>query len=72
VTLTSPQPALAPRTPTEVGPVLDHARFGGAPAVVADGTVLSHADLARLVADRAATWGPARRLVLVEGANDLD
>ncbi|MBD3945708.1 AMP-binding protein [Nocardioides ganghwensis] len=72
MTLTSPQPALAPRTPTRVGPVLDHARFGDAPAVVADGTVLSHADLARRVADRAATWGPARRLVLVEGANDLD
>jgi acyl-coenzyme A synthetase/AMP-(fatty) acid ligase len=76
VTLTSPSPALrpapAPRTPTEAGPVLDHARFGDAPAVVAGGTVLSHADLARRVADRAATWGPARRLVLVEGANDLD
>jgi acyl-coenzyme A synthetase/AMP-(fatty) acid ligase len=74
VTLTSPQPALrsAPRPATAVGPVLDHARFGDAPAVVADGTVLSHADLARRVADRAATWGPARRLVLVEGANDLD
>jgi hypothetical protein len=57
VTLTSPSPALrpAPRTPTEAGPVLDHARFGDAPAVVAGGTVLSHADLARRVADRAAT-----------------
>jgi acyl-CoA synthetase (AMP-forming)/AMP-acid ligase II len=76
VTLTSPQPALEPalarRTPTEVAPVLEHARFGEAPAVVADGTVLSHAELARRAADRAATWGPARRLVLVEGANDLD
>jgi acyl-coenzyme A synthetase/AMP-(fatty) acid ligase len=74
VTLTSPQPALraAPRPATAPGPVLDHARFGDAPAVVADGTVLSHTELARRVADRAATWGPARRLVLVEGANDLD
>jgi acyl-CoA synthetase (AMP-forming)/AMP-acid ligase II len=78
VTLISPQPALdpalrsAPVPATAVGPVLDHARFGDADAVVADGAVLSHADLARLVADRAATWGPARRLVLVEGANDLD
>ena len=52
--------------------VLRHARFGDAPAVVADGEVLSHAELARRVADRAAAWGPARRLVLVEGANDLD
>jgi acyl-CoA synthetase (AMP-forming)/AMP-acid ligase II len=55
-----------------VGPVLDHARFGAAPAVLAGDEVLTHADLARRVADRAAAWGPARRLVLVEGANDLD
>ena len=39
---------------------------------MADGEVLSHAELARRVADRAAAWGPARRLVLVEGADDLD
>lgn len=74
MTLTSPQPALdrsaspEPRT----GPVLDHARFGPAPAVVAGDEVLTHAVLERRVADRAATWGPDRRLVLVEGANDLD
>ncbi|PKH43852.1 AMP-dependent synthetase [Nocardioides alpinus] len=49
-----------------------HAHFGDAPALVADGRVLTHAGLARLVADRARTWGPARRLVLVEGANDVD
>lgn len=53
-------------------PVLDHADFGEATAVVADGVEVSHADLADRVAARAATWGPARRLVLVEGANDLD
>lgn len=59
--------------PTATGaPVLEHARFGDAPAVLSDGVALSHADLARRVADRAAGWGPARRLVLVEGANDLD
>ena len=40
--------------------------------MLAGDEVLTHADLARRVADRAATWGPARRLVLVEGANDLD
>ena len=40
--------------------------------MLADGEVLTHAALARRVADRARTWGPARRLVLVEGANDLD
>lgn len=55
-----------------VAPVLDHARFGEAPAVVADGAVVSHAALAARVADRARAWGPARRLVLVEGAADLD
>ena len=78
MTLTSPQPALHPtpdlgrRVAPADGPVLDHARFGAAPAVLAGDEVLTHADLARRVADRAATWGPARRLVLVEGANDLD
>ena len=68
MTVTSAVPALH----RGVAPVLDHARFGPAPAVVADGHVLSHADLAARVADRARTWGPARRLVLVEGANHLD
>ena len=70
MTLTSPQPALdrSPRVGPVVTPVLDHARFGSAPAVVAGGEVLTHTDLARRVADRATTWGPARRLVLVEGA----
>jgi len=53
-------------------PVLVHHGDGEAPALVADGVELSHADLARRVADRAATWGPARRLVLVEGGNVLD
>lgn len=70
MTLTSPQPALD--RSTRLGPVLDHARFGTAPAVVAADEVLTHADLARRVADRAAAWGPGRRLVLVEGADDLD
>lgn len=70
MTLTSPQPALD--RSTRLGPVLDHARFGDAPAVVAGDEVLTHADLAQRVADRAATWGPGRRLVLVEGADDLD
>jgi hypothetical protein len=51
--------------------VLEHAAHGGAPALVVDGVALSHADLARRVADRARAWGPARRLVLVEGAHDL-
>ncbi len=70
MTLTSPQPALD--RSAAVGPVLDHARFGAAPAVVAGDEVLSHAELAQRVADRAAAWGPGRRLVLVEGADDLD
>ncbi|WP_307861682.1 AMP-binding protein [Nocardioides xinjiangensis] len=70
MTLTVPQPAL--RRTVATRPVLDHAHYGEAPAVVTDGTVLTHAGLARRVADRAASWGPARRLVLVEGSNDLD
>lgn len=64
MTLTPTRPSLRP--------VLDQAAAGDAPAVVAGGRTLSHADLAARVADRARTWGPARRLVLVEGANDLD
>ncbi len=70
MTLTSPSPRLpAEDTTTEV---LRHAGSGDAPAVVTDHEVLTHAELARRVADRARAWGPARRLVLVEGANDLD
>lgn len=65
MTLTSTGPRLA-------SPVLAHAGFGEVTAVVADGVELSHAALAQRVADRAASWGPGRRLVLVEGANDLD
>ncbi|QCC77880.1 hypothetical protein E2C04_13065 [Nocardioides daphniae] len=38
----------------------------------AGGTQLTHAELADLVARRAASWGPARRLVLIEGGNRLD
>ena len=68
MTITSSRPTLLRAAP----PVLEHARFGSAPALLADGRVLTHAALARRVADRARTWGPARRLVLVEGANDLD
>ena len=62
------RPALRPYA----DPVLDHARFGDAPAVVVDGQVVSHAELAGRIADRARSWGPARRLVLVEGASALD
>ena len=70
MTITSTQPALL-RSRRRAA-VLDHARFGEAPAVVADREVLSHAELADRVAERARSWGPARRLVLVEGANTLD
>ena len=66
MSVTSTRPAVR-----GVAPVLAHAHFGDTPALVADGGVLTHARLARLVADRARTWGPARRLVLVEGGNDL-
>ena len=70
MTTTSTSPAL--RGTGRVEPVLAHAGFGDALAVVAGDVELSHAALARLVADRARAWGPERRLVLVEGANDLD
>lgn len=63
---------LAPHRTTRTTPVLDHARFGDAPAVLAGDRTLSHAALDRLVADRARAWGPERRLVLVETANDLE
>ena len=52
-------------------PVLDHARFADALAVIAGDTHLTHRELADRVAARAQGWGPARRLVLVEGANTL-
>lgn len=70
MTLTSPSPRLP--SPDTTTPVLHHAGSDDAPAVVTDHEVLTHAALARRVADRARSWGPARRLVLVEGANDLD
>ncbi len=69
MTITS-QPALLRNRSPE--PVLEHAGFGDAPAVLTDGEVLTHAALARRVAERARAWGPGRRLVLVEGANGLD
>jgi len=62
---------LSPLRPS-TRPVLDHARFADAPAVIAGDIRLSHRDLADRVAARARGWGPARRLVLIEGANTLD
>lgn len=40
--------------------------------VAADGSSLHHGELRARVADRAASWGPARRLVLVEGGRTVD
>ncbi len=53
-------------------PVLDHVAAADATALVADGTTWTHSELADLVAARAAAWGPARRLVLVEATNTPD
>lgn len=50
----------------------DLARYGDAPAIVHDGGILSHADLDRLVRDRADQLGSTRRLVLLEGSNALE
>jgi non-ribosomal peptide synthetase component E (peptide arylation enzyme) len=58
----------APRT---VGLVADLAARGDAPAVVADGEVLSYAALAGLVDEEARRFGPGRRLVLVAAENTL-
>lgn len=67
-----PPHARRPLPTTVAPPVLVHAHHGAAPAVVTPERTLTHAELADLVAGRAASWGPHRRLVLVEGANDLD
>ncbi len=64
MTLTSPQ--------QRTRPVLDHVGAADATALIADGVTWTHSQLADLVAARAATWGPARRLVLVEAANSPD
>ena len=57
----------------EVRPLgFDLARFGTAPAIVHDGGTLTYADLDGLVRDRAAQLGSTRRLVLVEGAHELE
>ena len=63
--------SLTPLRPS-TRPVLDHSHFAEAPAVIAGDTHLTHRGLAELVAARAQGWGPARRLVLVEGSNTLD
>ena len=58
--------------PLDGSPLGDLARFGDAPALVAGGLVLSHADLAARVDDRAALLGGTRRLVLLECRNDVE
>lgn len=50
----------------------DLLQYGDAPALLADGRVLSYADLDALVEDRVEHLGGVRRLVLLEGANDVD
>ena len=66
--LLRPAEALAPRRPR----VLDLAGHGARVAVRTTGETLTYTDLARRVDDTAALLGATRRLVLVEGANDLD
>lgn len=54
-------------------PVLDLVSHGSRTALVLPtGSHLSHAALAERVAERAQSWGSGRRLVLVEGANQLE
>ncbi|NYD57444.1 acyl-coenzyme A synthetase/AMP-(fatty) acid ligase/acyl carrier protein [Nocardioides marinisabuli] len=66
----SGSPAAAPAT--GVGFARDLASWGARRALVHAGRVVSYADLARLVDDRAARLGPVRRLVLLEMASDVD
>lgn len=68
MTLLHPGEVLAPARPR----VLDLAGHGSLTAVHTAAGTLSYADLAGRVADTAALLGSTRRLVLVEGANDLD
>ncbi|MFJ2755622.1 non-ribosomal peptide synthetase [Nocardioides sp. NPDC087217] len=44
----------------------------GDPAVITDETTLTYAELEQAVMDRAAAYGPARGVVLLEAGNDLD
>jgi acyl-CoA synthetase (AMP-forming)/AMP-acid ligase II len=64
----SPVARLLERT----GPLGDLARHGDAPALVADGGVVSYAELADRVIDRADALGAVRRLVLVRCDNDVE
>jgi acyl-CoA synthetase (AMP-forming)/AMP-acid ligase II len=47
-------------------------RFGDAPAIVVDDRVLTYAEVDELVTERADQLGDTRRLVLLEGANELE
>ncbi len=55
-----------------VAPVFDLARYGAAPAIIDGDRVLSYAELDDLVDQRCARLGSARRLVLLECANELE
>ncbi len=52
--------------------VFDLAAHGSAPALVLDDRTVSYAELDGLVSDRAEALGPVRRLVMIEGANELE
>ncbi|NYG54789.1 AMP-binding protein [Nocardioides perillae] len=71
-------PGALPAAPpvTAPGGLVAHLRsFGELPALVGrgvPGAALSYAELADRVADAAAAFGTARRLVLLEGARDVD
>lgn len=52
--------------------VADLGEYGDRPAIITDERFLTYRELAARVADAAAQFGTQRRLVLVEGYNDLD
>lgn len=82
---TAPHPGARPLAPTTARPATVPGLAGPAVPLAAtlarhgeriavrceDGTAVTHRDLARRVDDAAARLGTTRRLVLVEGANDL-
>ena len=54
------------------GSVFDLAAHGSNPALVLDDRTITYAELDALVSERAEDLGPVRRLVMLEGANELE
>jgi acyl-CoA synthetase (AMP-forming)/AMP-acid ligase II len=68
-TVPTTRPAHTRQAPAPLGSL---ARFGTAPALVTPETVVTYADLAERVRERAVELGSSRRLVMLEGRNDVE